>query len=230
VATYLFIPGAWHGAWCWERVEPMISAAGHRVVAIDVPCEDASKGCAAYSAIALEAVEDADDDVVVVGHSAGGLTAPLVAAARPVRRLVLVSALLPVPGRSLTEQNEAEGILQQQYQAGVETDEQGNRRWFDQELCGRTMYSGCDPADVAWAFGHLRAQASTMYTEQTPLQSWPDVPITDIRGDEDRLVSPRWAERAVSERLGVESTVIRGAGHSSMLSHPRRLAELLLAV
>jgi pimeloyl-ACP methyl ester carboxylesterase len=206
-----------------------LTDAGHRVVAIDLPCEDSSLGCAAYRDIVLEAVGGLDDDLVVVGHSAGGLTAPLVAEARAVRRLVFVSALLPLPGRPFTEQDEAEGILEHEYQAGVESDENGNRRWFDLELCGRTMYSGCSPEDVAWAFGHLRAQSSTMYTEASPIAEWPDVPITDIRGDDDRLVSPRWAAEAVPKRLGVTSAVIQGAGHSSMLSHPRALAALLLA-
>jgi pimeloyl-ACP methyl ester carboxylesterase len=227
--TYLLVPGAWHGAWCWERVAPFLSDAGHRVVAIDLPCEDASTGCAGYRDIAIDALGDAGDDVVVVGHSAGGLTAPLVAAARPVRRLVLVSALLPVPGLSFTEQNASEGILLREYQAGIESDASGNRRWFDRELCGRTMYAACRPEDVDWAFGHLRAQASTMYTETTPLEAWPEVPITDIRGDDDQLVSPAWAASAVPQRLGVGSHVIEGAGHSSMLSHARELAELLLS-
>ena len=208
---------------------PLLTGAGHRVVAIDLPCEDASLGCGAYRDIALGAIGEAGDDLVVVGHSAGGLTAPLVAGARAVRRLVFVSALLPLPGRTFTEQNEAEGILEDEYQAGVESDENGNRRWFDLDLCGRTMYWGCSPEDVVWAFGHLRAQSSTMYTEPSPLEEWPDVPTTDIRGDEDRLVSPAWAARAVPERLGVTSALIRGAGHSPMLSHPRALAALLLA-
>jgi pimeloyl-ACP methyl ester carboxylesterase len=228
VATYALVPGAWHGGWCWGRVAPLLTDAGHRVVAIDLPCEDTSLGCAAYRDIALDAIADAGDDLVVVGHSAGGLTAPLVVAARPAR-LVFVSALLPVPGRPFSEQNAREGILEHEYQAGVESDENGCRRWFDADLCGRTMYSGCSREDVAWAFAHLRAQSSTMYTEASPMEAWPDVPITDIRGDDDRLVSPAWAAKAVPGRLGVRSTVIRGAGHSAMISHPRELAALLLA-
>lgn len=226
---YVLIPGAWHGAWCWERVAPLLKEAGHQVVAIDLPCEDTSCGCAAYRDIVLDAIDDVGDDLVVVGHSAGGLTVPLVAAARPVRRVVFVSALLPLPGRPFTEQNEAESILQHEYQSGVESDEGGTRRWFDSDLCARTMYSGCSPEEVAWAFGQLRPQASTMYTEASPLKAWPDAPITDIRGDDDRLVSPAWAAKAVPERLGVVSTLIEGAGHSPMLSHPRELSALLLA-
>jgi len=137
--------------------------------------------------------------------------------------------LLPVLGRSFSEHNAEAGILQSEYQAGVEPDAVGNRRWFDLDLCARTMYSGCAPDDAAWAFERLRAQASTMYSEVTPLAEWPDVPITDIRGDDDRLVSPAWAARVVPGLLGVESAVIEGAGHSSMLSHPRELVALMLA-
>jgi pimeloyl-ACP methyl ester carboxylesterase len=146
-----------------------------------------------------------------------------------VRQLILVSALLPLPGRRFTEQNEAEAILKHEYQSGVESDENGTRRWFDADICARTMYSGCNPKDVAWAFGQLRPQSSTMYTEASPLRAWSGAPITDIRGEDDRIVSPVWAAKAVPERLGVVSTVIEGAGHCPMLSHPEALATLLLA-
>ena len=81
---------------------------------------------------------------------------------------------------------------------------------------------------MAWAFPRLRAQSSTMYTEASPLERWPDVSFTDIRGDEDRIVSPLWAAKTVPKRLGIESTVVQGAGHSPILSHPEALATLLL--
>ena len=40
----------------------------------------------------------------------------------------------------------------------------------------------CTEADAAWAFASLRVQASTIYTEQSPLAIWPDVPVIDVRG------------------------------------------------
>jgi pimeloyl-ACP methyl ester carboxylesterase len=229
VTTFALVPGAWHGAWCWERVALLLTAAGNAVVTMDLPCADPAAGCDAYARVVLDAVAGVDDDLVLVGHSAGGLTTPLVAAARPVERLVFLSALLPLPGRPFTEQNRAEHILQREYQAGVEPDENDCRRWFDAELAARTLYSGCNAEDAAWAFARLRAQSSTIYAEPSPLERWPDLPVTDIRGSDDQIVSPTWAARAVPERLGIESIVIDGAGHSSMLSHPRVLADLLLA-
>ena len=68
-----------------------------------------------------------------------------------------------------------------------------------------------------------------MYTEPTPLDAWPDVPVIDVRSEGDLLVSPRWAAEAVPRRLGVASVVLRDAGHSSPISHAPELAEILIA-
>src|SRR5207248_4568889 len=134
----------WHGAWCWDRLVPQLVEAGHRVVADDLPCEDVGAGCREYAELVLGSLADTpDDSVVLVGHSAAGLTLPLVAAAAPVRAMVFVSALLPEPTRRFADQNAQEGILLGDYQAGVELDGAGRRRWFDADIARRTMYSGC---------------------------------------------------------------------------------------
>ena len=227
--TFALVHGAWHGAWCWDRLGPRLTEAGHRVVAVDLPCEDVSAGCREYAEIVLGSLADTPGgDLVLVGHSAAGLTLPLIAAAKPVRGMVFVSALLPKPAQRFADQNAREGILLSDYQAGVELDRTGRRRWFDADLARRTMYSGCSDADATWAFAQLRPQASTMYTEPSPLTGWPDVPMIYIRGDDDQLVSPAWATRAVPERLGVTPITLADAGHTLIVSHAQELADIVL--
>ncbi len=229
MTTFALVHGAWHGAWCWERLASELSAAGSRVVAVDLPCDDVGAGGREYAGVVLGSLADASGDgVVLVGHSAGGLTLPLVAAAMPVSAMVFVSALLPVPAKRFVDQNQHERILLDAYQAGVEFDGEGRRRWFDFDIARRTMYSGCTQADAAWAFALLRAQASTMYTEASPLAVWPDVPVIDVRGGDDQLVSLEWASDAVPARLGVTPIVLPDAGHTLVVSHARELAEILL--
>lgn len=230
MTTFALVHGAWHGAWCWDRLVPLLRAAGHRTVAVDLPTEDVSAGTAQYARTILDALADVDGDepLVLVGHSAAGLTIPQVAAARPVERLVFVSALLPIPGERFVAQDERDHVLLRDYQAGVERTPDGLRRWFDPELSARYMYSNCTAQDASWAFARLRPQASTMYTEPSPLTVWPDVPMVDVRSDADLLVSPAWAAATVPDRLGVTSIVLSQAGHSSMVSHAPQLAEILL--
>lgn len=77
---FVLIHGAWHGAWCWERVAPLLRAAGHEVLA---PCcpgvgerageLDAGLGLERMIADTGEAILAADlRAIVLVGHSFGG--------------------------------------------------------------------------------------------------------------------------------------------------------------
>ena len=86
------VHGAYHGAWCWERLTPELERLGHRVFTVDLPAEDPEAGAAEYAAVAVTAFADADEDLVLVGHSLGGLTIPLIAASRPVRQLIFLAA------------------------------------------------------------------------------------------------------------------------------------------
>jgi pimeloyl-ACP methyl ester carboxylesterase len=194
-------------------------------VAPDLPCDDPDAGATDYAQVVLEALDRADD-VVVVGHSLGGLTAPLVAAARPVRRLVLLAALLPQPGRSLVDQlREDPGILLLPRGDGLEADAERRTRWTDPELAARHIYSDCDPVTAAGAYARMRPQAAKPQVEPTPLAAWPDVPAEYIVCAGDRTVSPAYGARAAAA-LGLPVRQLPG-GHSPMLSRPAELAALL---
>ena len=80
MTTFALVHGAWHGAACWARVVPELERRGHHAVAMDLPCDDPRAGVREYGDAVLAALHGAGDDVVVVGHSLGGLTIPVVAA------------------------------------------------------------------------------------------------------------------------------------------------------
>src|SRR5947209_6342173 len=103
MATFGLVHGVCAGGWCWEGVTPLLEAAGHDVVAVDLPCEDRDATFSDYAEVVHEAL-GARDDVVLVGHSTGGLTIPLVAVGRPVRELVFLCGVIPVPGQSVVDQ------------------------------------------------------------------------------------------------------------------------------
>ena len=106
--TFALIHGAWHGAWYWEPLAAELERRGHRAVAADLPCDDPAVTTIDNAKQVVEALGDADD-VVVVGHSLGGIVAPVVARLRPARRVVLLAALVPRPGRSVAEERRCLG-------------------------------------------------------------------------------------------------------------------------
>ena len=99
VTTFALVPGAGGAAWYWHRVVPLIEEAGHEAVAVELPADDPDAGLPEYADLVAAAVEGRDD-VVVVGQSMGGFTVPMVAARRPVAGLVLLNAMLPLPGET----------------------------------------------------------------------------------------------------------------------------------
>src|SRR5687768_6419677 len=104
MTTFALIHGAWHGAWCWDPLLPELQRRGHRAVAVDLPCDDPAATTLDNAKLVADSLTDAtdgNDDVVVVGHSLGGITALVVPLLRPVRKVVLLAALVPRPGRSL---------------------------------------------------------------------------------------------------------------------------------
>lgn len=106
MSTVVLVHGAWHGAWCWELLVPELERRGHRAIVVDLPCDDRDATLADYADVVAEAMNACSDgDTVVVGHSLAGHVLPLVAARRPVSRLVFLCAMVPDPGAARPSRN-----------------------------------------------------------------------------------------------------------------------------
>jgi len=221
VSIFALVHGGWHGAWCWDRVAPLLRERGHEVVAPDLPSDDTELGLEDYADTIERAVGDADD-VILVPHSLGGLVGPVVARRRPLTALVYLCGLVPEPGLSFGEQVSAadEPILT--IAGGREMDEQGRSHWPDPDATARIMYSDLDPEDARWAFERLRPQAQRSQGEPSP-EPPAGLRVESIVATEDRMVSPDWSRRVARQRLAVEPIEIP-TGHFPMITHPELLA------
>ena len=95
----MLIPGAGGNAWYWHLLVGELTDRGHEAVAVDLPADDATAGLAEYADVVVEAIGDRTD-LVVVAQSMAGFTAPLVCDRVPVDLLVLLTAMIPLPGES----------------------------------------------------------------------------------------------------------------------------------
>jgi pimeloyl-ACP methyl ester carboxylesterase len=221
MSTFGLVHGGGFGAWCWERLIPELEARDHRAATIDLTTEDQEAGAAHCSAMVTDAF-GAIDDLVLVGHSLAGLIIPLVATERPVRNLVFLHALIPLPGRSVVDQLRAEPDMFNPEMFAVQ-----RPFWEDFEVANRFLFHDCAPEVAQDAFRQLRPETGMLGREVTPLQTWPKVSCAYIVCTEDRTATPGWARRAARERLGVEPMEI-SSGHCPFLSRPRQLVDVLV--
>lgn len=112
MSTYVLIPGMCHGAWCFDDLAAALRAAGHRVLAVTLTGV-AERAHLLPSGVnldthildviaAIDAGADGDDELVLVGHSYGGMVITGVADRIPhrVASLVFVDAVVPHDGES----------------------------------------------------------------------------------------------------------------------------------
>jgi pimeloyl-ACP methyl ester carboxylesterase len=209
-ATYVLIHGAGDVGWYWHRVEAELRERGHEVVVMDLPVDDDSAGLSAYADVVVEAIGD-HDNLVLVAQSFGGYIAPIVCDRVPVRLLVLVAAMVPVPGES------AEAMFANTGYTPVEQDDSSDLAIF---------YHDVDPTLAAEALTKGRRQSETPGKEPWPLTAWPEVPTRYLLCRHDRLFPPAWVRRVVRDRLGIIPDEI-DSGHTPALSHPSELVQRL---
>jgi pimeloyl-ACP methyl ester carboxylesterase len=204
MATFALVHGAWHGGWAWDLLRAELEGRGHGVVAPDLPCEDIDAGVAAYAAVVRDAL-GGEDDAVVVGHSLGGLTIPLV----PARLHVFLCALVP---RADTTDAFVPRF--------------GDARTRDE--LGRSYYP--DPADAARELQYPPAMAAlaARLRPQAPVDSEAEVtgPAAYVVCARDAAIRAEWQRRVARDVLGIEPIEL-AAGHSPMLSHVVELADEL---
>ncbi len=231
MTTFALVHGAWHGGWAFDALSAELEARGHRAVAPDLPCDDPEADASRYAAAVCEALDraQAGDDVVAVGHSLGGLTIPLVAAARPVRHMLWLCALVPIPGRSMSERWDEPDLFPPGPAERIGRNAAGLSYWPDPADAIEAMYADCDPDLAGRAVDRLRPQASAPGREVCPLAGWPDVPSTYLVCAEDLMIGPAWSRRAARNLLGVTTLEWPGS-HSPMLARPAELADLLASV
>jgi alpha-beta hydrolase superfamily lysophospholipase len=210
MATFAFIHGAGDVGWYWHLVEADLRSRGHVTVAPDLPIEDDTAGLDEYAATIVDALPDRPD-VVVVAQSFGGYVAPIVAEAVDARLIVLVAAMIPVPGES------AEEMFAKTAWAAEQLPSPSTEALFYHDVAHQLAVE---------AMSRGRNQSDTPGRQPWPLPAWPDIPTRFVLCRNDRFFPAPWLRPLVRDRLGIEPDEI-DSGHCAALSRPGELAELL---
>lgn len=220
MATYVLIHGAADVGWSWHLVEAELRERGHDVVAPDLPCDDDEAGLTQYADTVIDAIGDRTE-LIVMAHSFAGFTAPLVCSRVPVDLLVLMAAMVPLPGEAPGDWWSNTG-----WEAARQEQDERDGRAPDDDIA---LFLHDIPPDLAAeAIRRGRGQSGTPFATPWPLTTWPDVPTKFLLCRDDRFFPPAFLRRVVWERLGITPDEIDGS-HCVPLSRPVELAERLEA-
>ncbi len=235
MATYVLVHGSAHGGWCYQELARLLRAQGHDVYTPTLTgLGERAHLLSADVDLELHVTDVANvlfyedlHDVVLVGHSYGGLviTGAADRAIDRVGHLVFLDAITPVNGESLLD-----------FGGGVETVRDTLRVVDGVEL---VLFPGTgplpthgltDPDQIAWAAPRLTPHPWKTYLQPLELRNesavWA-IPQTHI------VASPPLAEQH-PERLAAARDAGRvffiDTGHDVMMTEPDAVADILLGI
>jgi pimeloyl-ACP methyl ester carboxylesterase len=232
VATFVLVHGAWHGGWCWRKLQPLLEREGHQVLTPTLT----GLGDRAHLASPMVGLTTHIQDivntlvfantwqVVLVGHGYGGMVISGVAGqlADQLSQLVYVDGAVPQPEQAFVDLL-GPGALPPLQQLADQAGDGWRLPWMG------GMFGVIDHEDVEWMEERLTAQPLATYTE--PVTYWPALEHLPLRRTFIRTGSADPMLDATSTRLIANPAwqcLSLDAPHDAMIAAPQALARLLL--
>ena len=219
--TVLFVHGAWHGAWTWDRVLEHVPDGR----AIDLPSDHGGGGFVADVAAVRAALDDMQAPVTLVGHSYGGAVITEAGTHPKVGRLVYVASMALDAGETMQRNAAAQDPVAgsapaPRMSAGLVVEDGAMR--VDPEIARDAFYADCEVQPVDLLVPHPLDAFGTPVT----VPAWRSVPSTAIVCTQDEAIRVE-VQRFFAQRC--TNVLELDASHSPMLSMPERVAEIVRA-
>ena len=217
--TVVLVHGAWHGAWCWDKVVALLGEQGVAVETFDLPMTSFEDDVAATKA-ALDAVEG---DAVLCGHSYGGAVITNAGNHPKVAHLVYLTAFACDADESPSATATGENLPATDLASAFVIADDGTAT-IAPDLVVDGFYHDCDEADAADAAARLRPIHLSCFTTPVGTPAWKTKPSTYVVCTEDRAIHPA-LQRYMAAHCS--ATVEVDTAHSPFLNRPDAVADLL---
>ncbi len=239
MASFILIHGSWHGGWCFDTIKGLLKAAGHEVIAPDLPGMGGDE--AALRATSLQGWAEFAADlcrnatqtpVILAGHSRGGIVVSQAAELAPdaIDALVYICAMMLPDGMSRADFKQLENP-NPAFDAIISPVHGGAGTVVGKDKAGAVFAQLCPPETVAAAMAQVVAEPHG--PRSTPLaltkERFGSLPRTYIECTEDRTI-PLSSQRRMQQLVPGADVVTLWADHSPYLSRPQALAAALITV
>jgi pimeloyl-ACP methyl ester carboxylesterase len=236
MARFVFVHGAFCGAWIWSPLIDRLKPLGHSVEAFDLPGSGDDRTPAsevtldACATRLCEVLAASAQPAIVAAHSMGGIIATQAAARCPgrVASLVYVTAFVPRDGQSLLHLTKLPEGAGDQVQANLTIEADSPVALMPAAASRQAFYGSCADDVAAWAISRQRPQPLAPF--ETPV-SIPPGALDSI----SRYFVVCLRDRAIPlplQRRMIAESVFAGVAeldtdHTPLLSMPDDLARSL---
>lgn len=233
MATYVLVHGGHHGGWCFQKVARLLRQTGHDVYTPTLTgvgerrhllSADVDLNMHVADIVGVLTFEDLQE-VILLGHSYGGMVITGVADREPsrIRELVYLDAAHPRNDESLAELAVQLMTICKDWVREIDGVEMVT--W--PETLNPQFFGVTDADDIAWMRPKLHSHPWKCYAQKLRLEHEAVVrriPRTDID------CTPRlggFDERRQAERMKADRAWEIDTGHDVMITEPEKLAEML---
>lgn len=235
--TFVIVHGAWQGPWAWAAVKQQLEAAGEKVVLVELlghggdstPTYNLSINI--YANKVIDAINEINGNVILVGHSMAGMVVSEVAEKIPgsIEKLVYISAYLPVSGQSLldlasTDASSALATNLMQSADSLTLD-------VTHDSIADAFCRDCSANLRTQVVANFRVEPAIPFTDPVLLtaSNWGSVNKFYIHTSLDRIVTIDLQNRMVAAS-GIKQVYTVDASHCSFLSMPEKVSAILLEI
>ena len=216
--TIVLVHGLWADGSCWSKIINPLVDKGYRVISVQNPTTSLEDDVAATK----RAIDRADSDVVLVGHSWGGSVITEAGADPRVKALVYIAAFAPDKGETAGSLGESVGptILSgfvQNANGYLTLSREGVAKGFAGDLTPEEQ-------DVVYAVQQPAFQK--VFSAVGVNAAWKTKPSWYVVASEDNAINPE-LEKRMAKRANAKTTILKSS-HVAMLSKPNEVLNVIL--
>jgi quinol monooxygenase YgiN/pimeloyl-ACP methyl ester carboxylesterase len=235
--TYVLVHGAWQAPYVWNSVQADLSKSGNKVIVVELPGHGSDTtpphqlNLDVYRDKVIDAISKADSNVILVGHSMGGMVITHVAEKIPskIRKLVYIGAFLPSSGQALTDLS----FSDPDSKLGPLLIPSADQLTLDVKRDSLTYLFINDGSEAAkqQVLNNYRAEPAIPFTSKVTLtpENFGAVEKVYIKTLQDIVISPGLQDRMIAG-AGIKTIYSLNTSHSPFLSRPHELSDLLLKI
>ena len=218
VRNVVLVHGAYADGSSWAAVISRLQTAGMKVTAVQNPLNSLAEDCQyTRRALALQ-----DGPTVLVAHSYGGEVITETGIDPKVSALVYIAARAPDANEDYTAL--AKGYPTPPASAGVV--HAGGYSQLSEQAFMDDFANGVDPAKARVLYAAQGRTSDQLFAAKVTQAAWRSKPSFYAVSKRDRTINSD-LERFMARRMKA-TTIEIDAGHLSLVSHPREVAELIL--